>query len=133
MLKSMKATIAGLSTAAMLATSTLVAVPAAQAETGYYGDAQLMLVGSRDNWKWNCGKWKCKNYRHHRHHRHHGHDNFPSGLFFGLAAGALLGSALAQPHHGVTNWDAYCKRKFRSYKPWTGTYTGYDGYQHRCP
>jgi hypothetical protein len=130
MLKTMKASIAGLSTAAMLATSTLMAVPAAQAQTGYYGGAQLMQVGYGGNWKGKCGKWKC--YSNNHHHRR-GRDNFPSGLFFGLAAGAILGSALAQPHYGGTNWDAYCKRKFRTYKPWTGTYTGYDGYEHRCP
>jgi hypothetical protein len=131
MLKPLKSTIASLSAAAMLATSTLVAAPAAQAEPGYYGDAQLILAGHKGDWNWKCGgKWKCG--RH--HHRHHDwDDDFPSGLFFGLAAGALLGSALARPHYRVTNWDAYCKRKYRTYKPWTGTYTGYDGLQHPCP
>jgi hypothetical protein len=108
MLKTIKATIASLSAAAMLATSALVAVPAAQAETGYYGDAQLMLVDHRDNWK-----WKKYGGKHH-FKRHHDHDDFPSGIFFGLAAGALLGSALAQPHYGVRDWDAYCSRKFRN-------------------
>jgi hypothetical protein len=129
MLKTVKATIAGVSAAAMLAASSIVAVPtAAQAETGFYGDAQLLQVRHRgDNWRKYHGKRHYKRY-------HRDNDDFPSGLFFGLAAGALLGSALSQPNYGgVRDWDAYCSRKFRSYKPWTGTYTGYDGYQHRCP
>jgi hypothetical protein len=126
MLKSVKTTIASLSAAAMLATSTLVAVPAAQAEPGYYGDAQLMLVDHRDNWKW-------KKYGGKRHYKRYRNNDFPSGLFFGLAAGAILGSALAQPQYYGGNADSYCARKFRTYKPWTGTYTGYDGRQHRCP
>jgi hypothetical protein len=129
MLKSMKTTIAGVSAAAMLATSTLVAVPAAQAEAGYYGDAQIVPAGYKGN------NWKYKKYGGKRHYkRYHDDDfDFPSGLFFGLAAGALLGSAIAQPRYYGTNWDAYCSRKFKTYKPWTGTYRGYDGYEHPCP
>ncbi len=130
MMKTMKATIAGISTAAMLATGSVVAVPAVNAApaSGAYGDAQVILAGDRGSNRWdNKNRWN--NDR--RHYKRHRNNDFPV-LLFGLAAGAMLGSALSQPQYSGNNWDAYCSSKYRSYKPWTGTYTGYDGYQHRC-
>jgi hypothetical protein len=74
-------------------------------------------------------------YRHRyyrRHYRHHHHDNdagaFAAGTIFGLATGAILGSAAAN-----NNTVAYCSQRFRSYDPRSGTYLGYDGYRHPCP
>ena len=84
------------------------------------------------------------------------------GFGGGLAAGALIGGALAAPYYyggGPYYGDAYyadpgyadpgyyaqpygggggggveyCMQRFRSYNPNTGTYTGYDGRQHPCP
>ncbi|MGO4570752.1 BA14K family protein [Microvirga sp. 2TAF3] len=43
------------------------------------------------------------------------------------AAGLVTGSIAAQ------GTSAYCAQRFRSYNPATGTYTGYDGRQRRCP
>ncbi len=75
----------------------------------------------------------------------------------GIAAGALIGGAIAnanRPYYGPGYYapapvyappppvyyapppgDAvgYCMSRFRSYKPHTGTYTGYDGFEHPCP
>ncbi len=134
MLKTMKATIAGVSAAAMLATSSMAAVPAAQAaEPVLSSDAQLVLVGGK-------GGYGKRHYSGRHHYKHRRGNNFPSGLFFGLAAGAIVGSALSQPRYYApppsyagNNWHAYCSARFKTYKPWTGTYTGYDGHQHRCP
>jgi hypothetical protein len=70
----------------------------------------------------------------------------------GFAAGALIGSALAQPYgyypppatyyyppppaaYAGPGDDAvaYCMQRFRSYDPNSGTYLGYDGARHPCP
>ena len=99
----------------------------------------------------------------HRHHgfRHYGHgfrhhdfdddDDFESAAafgLFGLAAGAIVGSALSRGYgpgysgngagyygdSGAAYYDqhAACAQKYRSYDPASGTYLGYDGYRHRC-
>lgn len=59
----------------------------------------------------------------------------------GLAAGALIGGAIASqqaqaaPTYVVPNQSAvaYCAQRFRSYDPRSGTYLGYDGRRHACP
>jgi hypothetical protein len=72
-------------------------------------------------------RWRRRYYRHHDRH-----DNdagaFAAGAIFGLATGAILGSAAAN-----NNAVGYCSRRFRSYDPASGTYLGYDGYRHPCP
>ena len=35
-------------------------------------------------------------------------------------------------YRGLTDWDRYCLSKYRSYKPSTGTYTSYSGYERPC-
>jgi hypothetical protein len=67
------------------------------------------------------------------------------GAAAGLAAGAIIGSALApRPYYGpdyvvepyaAVDDDAvsYCMQRFKSYDPSSGTYLGYDGYRHPCP
>jgi hypothetical protein len=85
-----------------------------------------------------------------RHHGWHGGGGWGYGLG-GFAAGALIGSALAQPYGyypppapyyypppayaGVPGGDevSYCMQRFRSYDPRSGTYLGYDGARHPCP
>lgn len=52
---------------------------------------------------------------------------------FGLAAGAIIGGAAANAQNNNTSsYIAYCSQRYRSFNPATGTYTGYDGLQHRC-
>ncbi|NWG23519.1 MAG: BA14K family protein [Pseudorhodoplanes sp.] len=70
----------------------------------------------------------------------------------GLAAGAIIGGALAAPYgyFGPYAYEpgydygpdvyvqpddsvAYCMQRFRSYNPASGTYLGYDGKRHPCP
>jgi hypothetical protein len=77
-------------------------------------------------------------HRHgwHGHHRHgwygrrHGYGWGP--VIGGLAAGAIVGSAIASSH-AQASANAYCEQKYRSYDPASGTYLGYDGERHPCP
>jgi BA14K-like protein len=82
-----------------------------------------------------------------------------AGIGFGLAAGALIGSAIVAgsspyytdevyayddaPGYAVAPGTVYvapggddvasCAARFRSYDPASGTYLGYDGLRHPCP
>jgi hypothetical protein len=80
-------------------------------------------------------------YPHQKHGKHHKHDNYmpaAAGLF-GFAAGAMVGSALAQQQQPRVvyvqpgqDWVAYCYSKYRSYNPATNLYLAYDGYYREC-
>lgn len=63
--------------------------------------------------------------------------NYPYGYGAAAATGALIGTAIAsQPvvtGSVGSSSAAYCAQRYRSYNPATGTFTGYDGRQHRCP
>lgn len=84
------------------------------------------------------------------HYSYHGYyyPHYDYGFWgpaFGFGMGAFFGYALAQPYYyyvpryyipryapAYGSRDAYCRARYRSYNPNTGTYTGYDGRQHRC-
>ena len=74
--------------------------------------------GQRHHWR----------HRHHRHHHHHGW----GPAIGGLAAGAIIGSAIASSQ-ARADTVAYCSQRFKSYDPASGTYLGYDGLRHPCP
>lgn len=94
--------------------------------------------------------WRGRHYNDHYYGRHHRHRDFDAGSaaaagIVGLAAGAIIGGAIAnsnqQPvydyrmdpnYRSRADWDAYCYSKYRSYDARTGTYLGYDGYRHYC-
>jgi hypothetical protein len=95
-----------------------------------------------DYWHWrnNRHRWRDDDYR--RWYDRHDHDfddeELAAGVF-GLAAGALIGSAIAgsaaPAAPAVVNneeWLAYCHSKYRSFDPASGTYLGYDGVRHPC-
>lgn len=68
-------------------------------------------------------------------HHHGGGFGVGAGIA-GLAAGAIIGGALASqaaPAYADESAVAYCSRKFKSYDPSSGTYLGYDGDRHACP
>jgi hypothetical protein len=69
----------------------------------------------------------------------------------GLAAGAIIGGAIASQNgyyynrpgyvyeeepvyeaEGGGNSEAYCRSRYKSYDPGSGTYLGYDGLRHPC-
>ena len=64
--------------------------------------------------------------------------------FIGLAAGAIIGSAMANPYpHGGAYyygppapwspaWYSYCSSRYQSFNPNTGYFFGYDGRYHFC-
>jgi len=83
-------------------------------------------------------------YYHHRHryrHRHDGSSALAAGAV-GLAAGALIGTAIASsqaqaappPPPGTVDPQlaAYCARKYRSYDPVTGTFLSTNGMRYVC-
>lgn len=86
--------------------------------------------------------------------RWYGHRGWGGGAFVGgLAAGALLGGAIAAPYYYGSPYYygpayppppayapppegdavAYCMQRYRSYDPNSGTFLGYDGRRHPCP
>lgn len=138
MSKLWKSTIGGVAVATMIAAGSSVAAPA-NADPGYYG-AEVHQVGNR--WKGNKN-WN-RNWNSNRYYYNRGwNNNYWVGPAIGFGAGVLLGSALAAPRYyyppparyygpAYGNRDAYCAQKYRSYNPYTKTYTGYDGRQHYC-
>ncbi|WP_454643077.1 BA14K family protein [Bradyrhizobium liaoningense] len=75
-------------------------------------------------------------YRHwhgHGYYRHHrGYYDNGAAVLGGLAAGAIIGGAIASSQ-AQANAASYCARRYRSYDPGSGTYLGYDGLRHPCP
>lgn len=77
-------------------------------------------------------------YWRHRHHRHYHGGGGTGALIGGLAAGAIIGGAIAAGQANAAAQQAqqahaYCAQRFRSYDPASGTYLGHDGYRHPCP
>jgi hypothetical protein len=74
-------------------------------------------------------------WRHHWHHRgwRHGYYGNGAAVLGGLAAGAVIGGAIANSQAQARETDAYCSQRFKSYDPSSGTYLGYDGMRHPCP
>ena len=74
---------------------------------------------------------------HHRHHghgwRHRHHYGTGAAAYGGLAAGAIIGGAIANSQARANDAVAYCAQRYRSYDPASGTYLGYDGNRHACP
>jgi len=74
---------------------------------------------------------------HHRHHhygpRYHRHRGAGAAALGGLAAGAIIGGAIANSQARASDAVAYCAQRYRSYDPASGTYLGYDGNRHPCP
>ncbi|MEH2520923.1 hypothetical protein V1279_006496 [Bradyrhizobium sp. AZCC 1610] len=51
----------------------------------------------------------------------------------GLAAGAIIGGAIANSKAQAAQNDAYCFQRFKSCDPTSGTYLDYDGQRRPCP
>ncbi len=79
---------------------------------------------------------------HHRHYRRYDGGSALAAGAVGLAAGALIGSAIASsqaqaappPPPGTVDPQlaAYCARKYRSYDPATGTFLSTNGMRYVC-
>ena len=95
--------------------------------------------------------------RHYHRHYHGGGGNAVAAGVVGLAAGAIIGSALAKPRYyepvpvypaprrvyvepvpvyefepWTAEWYSYCADRYRSFDARSGTFMGYDGYRHFC-
>lgn len=79
--------------------------------------------------------WRHDGWNHRRHGWRHGHGYHRNGaaVLGGLAAGAIIGGAIANSQARTSDADAYCSQRFKSYDPASGTYLGYDGNRHACP
>jgi hypothetical protein len=116
MLTKLKTAVAATAAIAMLGGSLAVATPAAAKP--YKGQGWSYSHNWHPNNNWNNG-W----------HRHH-NSSVGAGIV-GFMAGAMIGSALS--HNYPYRGNAWCAQHYKTYNPYTGTFTGYDGLQHRCP
>jgi hypothetical protein len=72
-----------------------------------------------------------------RYYRHHGSNT--GAIIGGLAAGAIIGGALAQPRYasppryaGSTSHEQYCYSRYRSYRASDNTYQPNNGPRRQC-
>lgn len=56
-----------------------------------------------------------------------------AGVGIGLAAGAVVGGAIAASAAQANQNAAYCAQRYRSYDPRSGTYLNNDGNRYPCP
>jgi hypothetical protein len=128
------------------------AMPVPPASTLDQGTPHMLMDVQYRRW----GGWHGGYYRH----RGWNAGGAAAAGVAGLAAGAILGGALAQPRYydygqgytvvqpapvyvdppttgtvygGASADVSYCMQRFRSYDPASGTYLGYDGLRHPCP
>jgi len=115
-------------TAALLIGST-AASSAAPLSLGMAAGAQTeALDGITDvQWRGHHNRW----HGGHWHHRHSGYGWAPA--IGGFAAGAIIGSAIANSNAAAGDTVSYCMNRFKSYDPASGTYLCYDGNRHPCP
>ncbi|MBN9600742.1 MAG: BA14K family protein [Afipia sp.] len=81
------------------------------------------------------------NVQYRRYHGHHhgyyghrrGYGGTAAGVGIGLAAGALIGGAIAASQAQAQQNAAYCSQRYRSYDPASGTYLNRDGNRYPCP
>lgn len=79
------------------------------------------------------------NVQYRRYHRHGyyrrggGGGGAAAGLGIGLAAGAIIGGAIAASAAQANQNAAYCAQRYRSYDPRSGTYLNNDGNRYPCP
>jgi hypothetical protein len=62
-----------------------------------------------------------------------GYGGTAAGVGIGLAAGAIIGGAIAASSAQAQQNAAYCAQRYRSYDPQSGTYLNNDGNRYPCP
>ncbi|QDL99079.1 BA14K family protein [Rhodopseudomonas palustris] len=127
--------------AALVIGSLAVASAAAAAAPTMAGAAAHQAPAAAQQVQWRPHGPRHGWHGHHRggrhggyYHRHHGGYGWGPAIG-GLAAGAIIGGAIANSQAQARGADAhaYCSQRFRSYDPASGTYLGYDGRRHACP
>lgn len=94
----------------------------------------------RDDRRWR-GDRRYYSDRRWRHHRHHRNSN-AGAIIGGLAAGALIGGALAAPRYappqerryvgGGNSHVNWCYSRYRSYRAYDNTFQPYNGPRQQC-
>lgn len=113
---------------AALIASTVISAPAIsaplRADAGL-SNAAPVAAESIQYRRWHGGR----GYGYH-HHRGGG-----GALIGGLAAGAIIGGAIAagQANAAAQQNAAYCAQRYRSYDPASGTYLNNNGNRYPCP
>jgi hypothetical protein len=84
---------------------------------------------------WRERRWRGDRYRGDRYRYRHGrYRHFHDGYWY-ATPWWLLTAPLLAPRVVVRSGNRHvqwCLNRYRSYKPETDTFTGYDGYEHRC-
>ena len=120
------------SAAIVVSTSCLISLPpAAAAPMIAAGGAGLTTGATQPIETVQYRRWH-RGYRHHgwHHRRHYGPG---AAVLGGLAAGAIIGGAIANSRAQANDAVAYCAQRYRSYDVASGSYLGYDGNRHPCP
>ena len=149
----MKSTLkSGLAIAVVATSFAALGTPTQAAEAGASADGSYQVA---QNWNGPRGGWNGNRHWHGGRGWNHGggyyyRDNNNWGAAaaagaIGLATGAIIANSANQQRYyddygpqysdrGAYGSDyvSYCSSRYRSFNPRTGTYTGYDGYQHRC-
>ncbi|MCX5516065.1 hypothetical protein C3941_20860 [Kaistia algarum] len=154
----MKTTIVGTISAAMLASSAIALPTGASAAEGVRADGSYDVAQNWQGRNWQGGPqrgwnnrgpgWRGPGYYPPRYRGWNGPGYYRGSYYndpgaalaagvIGLAAGAMIGSAINQPRYaapqyGGNDYIAYCSQRYRSFNPATGTFTGYDGRKYRC-
>lgn len=116
-----------LAAALLLGATSLTVVPQANAAPLSAGAAALnsAVPSATENVQY---------YRHRRYYGHHHHGGgTAAGIGLGLAAGAIIGGAIAAGQAQAQQNAAYCAQRYRSYDPRSGTYLSRDGNRYPCP
>lgn len=72
-------------------------------------------------------------YGYRRGYDRRGYGGTAAGVGIGLAAGAIIGGAIAASSAQAQQNAAYCAQRYRSYDPQSGTYLNNDGNRYPCP
>jgi len=137
-----KKLIAGIATAIATASMSLATITPAAAQNFNRQRSYVMQYcqshpRDRDCYDFhrNGNHWNDSRYRGWYRSHSNGIPPAIAGIF-GLAAGAIIGGAIANGNNGGHSLSsthvARCQARFKSYDISTDSYLGYDGYRHRC-
>lgn len=115
--------------AALVAATAVIALPQSATSAPLMTDTILSGAVSASSGVENVQYYRRGYYGH----RHHGYGGTAAGVGIGLAAGAILGGAIAASQAQAQQNAAYCAQRYRSYDPRSGTYLNRDGNRYPCP
>ena len=127
-------TIAAIGTITLSAVTPLAAAPLlpnnpAAPARAVDGLQQVQYRHWRGGHDWHPGLGRRHCYQYGYRHHHHGSG---AAVLGGLAAGAIIGGAIANSRAQASESQVSCAQRYRSYDPASGTYLGKDGRRHVC-